>query len=136
MEDTGKKGLGQKLKDKLHLGHSHKSSGGSDEYGNQGQVSLVARSLAVQAVNCHDSCCSGDEYQLRVGLLLAQQTRFRHSLNVSWPRFQQKAGSVVLLFRDLWDNQLLKPKAVSNPALLLECLLAKVQHLEAKAHSP
>lgn len=40
MEDTGKRGLGQKLKDKLHIGHSSKGSAASDEsgYSNQGQV--------------------------------------------------------------------------------------------------
>lgn len=47
MEDTGKKGLGQKLKDKLHIGHSHKGSAASDEsgYSNQGQVCQLERLL-------------------------------------------------------------------------------------------
>ncbi len=40
MEDTGKKGLGQKLKDKLHIGHSHKGSAASDESGYSNQVHL------------------------------------------------------------------------------------------------
>ena len=47
MEDTGKKGLGQKLKEKLHLGHSSKSSNASDDSGfaSQGQASVVLRYL-------------------------------------------------------------------------------------------
>lgn len=40
MEDTGKKGLGQKLKDKLHIGHSHKGSTASDESGHSNQVQV------------------------------------------------------------------------------------------------
>lgn len=36
MEDTGKKSLGQKFKEKLHIGSSHKSSASdASEYSNQ-----------------------------------------------------------------------------------------------------
>lgn len=49
MEDTGKKGLGQKLKEKLHLGHSSKSSNASDDsgYAAQGQASAVVCFLSI-----------------------------------------------------------------------------------------
>ena len=42
-DDTGKRGLGQKLKDKLHIGHTHKTSAASDDtnYGSQGQARPV-----------------------------------------------------------------------------------------------
>lgn len=53
MEDSGKRGLGQKLKDKLHIGHSHKNSAASDEsgYSSQGQVRQLANDVVMQAVN-------------------------------------------------------------------------------------
>ena len=53
MEDSGKRGLGQKLKDKLHIGHSHKNSAAPDDRLNssQGQVRQLANDIAMQAVN-------------------------------------------------------------------------------------
>lgn len=56
MEDTGKKSLGQKFKEKLHIGSSHKSSASDvSEYSNQvsrslGPVRLVAVEFAVYLI--------------------------------------------------------------------------------------
>ena len=140
MEDTGKKGLGQKLKDKLHIGHSHKGSAASDEssYSNQVQVCQLERLLhsklsvdmaAVTAMGLHIAGAASVNQSSRRTWVL-QHPNFHsaqlrgHTISVTWFSFS----------RDPWA-QPLQQRAASSPALLLECSQVRVQHQVVQAHS-